>query len=395
MYKRQVENVDHDLSGVYRTNFRTGDRKLIYRHDVVDIDAVLTDDESKVYGATLMDGYHTLIFFKGENETKDRIKKLKSLFPGSTISPSAESDDSTKSTFMVSSDINPGIHYLYDSTSDSLTPLGKYWGSIDYSNLSFMEPIAFKSRDGTSIHGYLTKSRNGDSKNSPTIVNPHGGPEGIRDRWGFDIGVQMLASEGFNVLQVNFRGSGGYGKTYGRYIWGNWDGVLNDIFDGMEYLHEEGLIDKNNACIYGGSYGGYAATQSAIMRSDLFRCSVSDVGVYDLPGLFIEGDIQAFRGGKKMLELRLGTDKERLKEMSPHYNAEKLTVPFFMIHGKNDIRAPYDHAINFSKKLNQLGIKHKTLFIEKEGHGYFDEDVRYERNMELLNFFNQYLDRAL
>lgn len=188
---------------------------------------------------------------------------------------------------------------------------------------------------------------------------------------------------------------GGYGKTYGRYIWGNWDGVLNDIFDGMEYLHEEGLIDKNNACIYGGSYGGYAATQSAIMRSDLFRCSVSDVGVYDLPGLFIEGDIQAFRGGKKMLELRLGTDKERLKEMSPHYNAEKLTVPFFMIHGKNDIRAPYDHAINFSKKLNQLGIKHKTLFIEKEGHGYFDEDVRYERNMELLNFFNQYLDRAL
>jgi len=390
-----VENVDHDLSGVYRTNFRTGDRKLIYRHDVVDIDAVLTDDESKVYGATLMDGYHTLIFFKGENETKDRIKKLKSLFPGSTISPSAESDDSTKSTFMVSSDINPGIHYLYDSTSDSLTPLGKYWGSIDYSNLSFMEPIAFKSRDGTTIHGYLTKSRNGDSKNSPTIVNPHGGPEGIRDRWGFDIGVQMLASEGFNVLQVNFRGSGGYGKTYGRYIWGNWDGVLNDIFDGMEYLHEEGLIDKNNTCIYGGSYGGYAATQSAIMRSDLFRCSVSDVGVYDLPGLFIEGDIQAFRGGKKMLELRLGTDKERLKEMSPHYNAEKLTVPFFMIHGKNDIRAPYDHAINFSKKLNQLGIKHKTLFIEKEGHGYFDEDVRYERNMELLNFFNQYLDRAL
>ena len=131
------------------------------------------------------------------------------------------------------------------------------------------------------------------------------------------------------------------------------------------------------------------------MRPDLFRCSVSDVGVYDLPGLFSEGDIQAFRGGKKMLELRLGTDKERLKEMSPHYNAEKLTVPFFMIHGKNDIRAPYDHAINFSKKLNQLGIKHKTLFIEKEGHGYFDEDVRYERNMELLNFFNQYLDRAL
>ena len=390
-----IENIDNDLSGVYRTNLRTGDRKLIYRHDVVDIDSVLTDDESRVYGATLMDGYHTIVFFKGENETKDRIKNLKSKFPGSTILPSAISDDLTKATFMVSSDINPGVHYLYDSTSDTLTPLGKYWGSIDYSGLSPMEPISFKSRDGTTIHGYLTKSRKGDSKNSPTIVHPHGGPEGVRDRWGFDHRVQMFASEGFNVLQVNFRGSGGYGKSYGRYIWSNWDGVLNDIFDGMEFLDEEGLIDKNNTCIYGGSYGGYAATQSAIMRPDLFRCSVSDVGVYDLPGLFVDGDIQAFRGGKKQLEIRLGTDEERLREMSPHYNAEKLTVPFFMIHGKNDIRAPYDHAVKFSEKLNQLGIKHETLFIEKEGHGYFDEDVRYESNMQLLNFFNKYLDQAL
>jgi len=387
-----IENVDSDLSGIYRTNLRTGDRKLIYRHDVVDIDSVLTDDESNVYGATLMDGYHTLVFFKGENETKDRIKLIKSKFPGSLIIPSAVSDDLTRSTFMVSSDINPGIHYLYDSGSDSLTPLGKYWGSIDYSNLAYMEPISFKSQDGTMIHGYLTKSRKGDSKNSPTIVHPHGGPEGVRDRWGFDSRVQMFASEGFNVLQINFRGSGGYGKSYGRFIRGNWDGVLNDIFDGMNYLHNEGQINKYNSCIYGGSYGGYAATQAAIMRPDLFKCSVSDVGVYDLPGLFKDGDIQAFRGGQKQLEIRLGTDEERLIEMSPHYNAEKLTVPFFMIHGKNDIRAPYEHAVDFSKKLNRLGIKHKTLFIENEGHGYFDEGVRYESNMQLLDFFNQYLN---
>ena len=202
----------------------------------------------------------------------------------------------------------------------------------------------------------------------------------------------MFASEGFNVLQINFRGSGGYGRSYGTYIRGNWDGVLQDIFDGIEYVSDQGLIDINRVCIYGGSYGGYAATQSAIMRPDLFRCSVSDVGVYHIPNLFKNGDIQASRGGQKQLEIRLGTDEKRHIEMSPYFNAEKLTVPFFMLHGKNDIRAPYEDAVLFSKKLDSLGIKHKSLFIEKEGHGYFDEDVRYESNMQLINFFKEHLN---
>ena len=169
---------------------------------------------------------------------------------------------------------------------------------------------------------------------------------------------------------------------------------MNDIFDGMFYLDEEGLIDINRACIYGGSYGGYAATQAPIMRPDLFKCAVSDVGVYDVGGLFEEGDMQRARGGKEMLKIRVGDDEERHIEMSPHYNAEKLTVPFFMLHGENDIRAPYVHAVAFSKKLNRLGIKHKATFVENEGHGYFDEDVRYETNMELLDFFNQHLNYA-
>jgi dipeptidyl aminopeptidase/acylaminoacyl peptidase len=193
-------------------------------------------------------------------------------------------------------------------------------------------------------------------------------------------------------LQINFRGSGGYGLSYQRYISANWDGVLTDLFDGMDYLHSNGEIDQFNSCIYGGSYGGYAATQAAIMRPDLFKCSVSDVGVYDLVNLFKTGDIQGSRGGKPQLIKRLGDNQDRLKEMSPHYNAEKLKVPFFMIHGKNDVRAPYEDAIKFSKKLNQIGFDHKTLFIEKEGHGYSNEKVRYESNMELINFFKQHLN---
>ena len=387
-----VENLGNDLSGIYETNLKTGKRNLIYRHTTVDVGSVLTDDKGRVYAASFMDGYPSLVFFKGESEEKDRLKYVKGLFPDSLILPSNISDDETKQTFLVSSDINPGIYYLVDSENEEVLPLGRYWSSIDYSNLSPMEPISFISRDGTEIYGYLTRSRKGSSYDSPTIVHPHGGPEGIRDRWGFDHRIQMLASEGFNVLQINFRGSGGYGLDYQRYISANWDGVLEDLFDGMEYLHAKGEINKTNSCIYGGSYGGYAAIQSAILRPDLFKCSVSDVGVYDIGNLFNTGDIQDSRGGKAQLVKRLGDNEDRHKEMSPQYNADKLKVPFFMIHGKKDIRAPYEDAVKFSKTLTKLGIQHETLFIDKEGHGYSDESVRYESNLKLINFFKDNLN---
>ena len=387
-----VENSISDLTGIYKTNLTTGKKQLLYRHPVVEIDRALTEDNGKVYAASIMDGYPSIVYFKGESKKKKLSKLLRSKFPGSQISVSAMSDDENKASVFITSDVNPGIHIIYNISEDQVIPLGKYYKSIDDSNLAYMDPISFIAQDGTTIYGYFTKSRIGDSKESPTIVHPHGGPEGVRDRWRFDHRVQMFASEGFNVLQVNFRGSGGFGKSYSNFIRGNWDGVLNDIFDGIEHLHEQDLLDIKRICIYGGSYGGYAATQGAIMRPDLFKCSVSDVGVYHIPNLFKNGDIQASRGGQKQLEIRLGTDEERHIEMSPHFNAQKLTVPFFMLHGENDIRAPYEDAVKFSKKLNSLGIDHKTLFIEKEGHGYFNEDVRYESNMQLISFFKEHLN---
>ena len=388
-----IETADNNLSGVYETNLRTGKKKLLYRNKTVDIAYAHVDDEGVVYGARFLEGgYPASVYFKGINKTKERRKILSSKFPGSTISVTALSDDETKATVSIRSDVNPGIFILYNFETNDITPLGKSWGSIDYQNLAPMEPISFPAKDGTTIYGYLTKSRKGDSNNSPTIVHPHGGPDGVQDTWGFDPFVQMLSSEGFNVLQVNFRGSGGYGLDYMRFIRGYWDGVLKDVFDGMRYLDKEGLIDIDRVCIYGASYGGYAATQSPIMEPDLFKCAVSDVGVYDLVNLFKTGDIQSSRGGKPQLKIRLGSDEERHKQMSPHYNAEKLTTPFFMIHGENDIRAPYLDAVKFSKKLNKLGIEHKAVWIEKEGHGYFDEEIRYSHNMDLLDFFNQYLN---
>ena len=145
------------MSGIYETNLSTGKRNLLYRHSVVDVGSVLVDDEGEVYGATFMDGYPSIVYFKGQNKQKDRLKYVKGLFPNSLVSPSNMSDDETKQTFLVTSDNNPGIFYLVDTANESVTPLGKFWGSIDYSNLANVEPFSFKARDGATIHGYITK----------------------------------------------------------------------------------------------------------------------------------------------------------------------------------------------------------------------------------------------
>ena len=134
-----IENQGNDLSGIYETNLSSGKRKLIYRHKTVDVRSALTDDDGNLYGATFMDGYPSLVFFKGESAQKERLKYIKSLFPNSLISPSNISDDETRQTFMVSSDTNPGIFYFVDSKSEQITPLAKFWSSIDYSNLAPME----------------------------------------------------------------------------------------------------------------------------------------------------------------------------------------------------------------------------------------------------------------
>ena len=147
-----VENGDQDLSAIFKTNLRTGDRRLLYKHDTVDIGSVLTDEEGSVFGATVMDGYLSRVFFKAENKEKDRIKKIISLFPGSMIRVLSLSDDENKITFTVSSDINPGIHYLLDLNSGDIMPVGKYWGSIDDSKLSYMEPISFNAQDGCLLY---------------------------------------------------------------------------------------------------------------------------------------------------------------------------------------------------------------------------------------------------
>nr|WP_249365810.1 S9 family peptidase [Pseudoalteromonas sp. NEC-BIFX-2020_002] len=253
-------------------------------------------------------------------------------------------------------------------------------------------PISFTSRDGLTIHGYLTLPNNATEKNLPLVVMPHGGPHGPRDWWGFDPDAQLLANRGMAVLKVNFRGSGGFGRNFehaGHRKWGA--EIQYDIIDGVKHLIEQGTVDKNNMCIMGASFGGYSALQSAIIEPDMFKCAIGVVGVYDLPLMFDEGDVAERESGQRYLKNVLGTDEAQLKAFSPSYNIDKLKAPVLIVHGGEDERAPIEQAESLVAALKKANHPYVYELLEDEGHGFYKPEHRTRYYKQVLAFLDQHL----
>ena len=198
------------------------------------------------------------------------------------------SRDETLRILTVYSDTDPGSYYLWDENKKSIVPLGNRISTFDPKVLSPMKPFEFQSRDGLTLRGYITIPKGSKGKNIPLIVNPHGGPFGVRDSWGYNPDTQFLASLGYAVVQVNFRGSGGYGRKFEQAGYdGKWGHEMqNDITDTVNHFIEEGVADASRVCIYGGSYGGYATMAGLTFTPDLYKCGVNVVGVTDVALLF-------------------------------------------------------------------------------------------------------------
>jgi acylaminoacyl-peptidase len=191
---------------------------------------------------------------------------------------------------------------------------------------------------------------------------------------------------------MNIRGSTGYGYEFAAEVFGNFEEVLEDIYDGIEFFDAEGLIDKNNLCIYGGSYGGYAATMAPINRPDLFKCAASDAGLYDMEAQYKRGDVRRSRGGKVFLDRAFkGKDGKLDASQSPINRVSEMKVPFFLLHGKKDIRTPYKDAELFMEEMDRNNISYEKMIITKEEHGFSNEENREASMERLLKFFNKYL----
>ena len=319
-------------------------------------------------------------------------------FPNYGIGNVSFADDFKKVVFSVYSGSEPSKAYFFDRATGKVQLIAKALNQMDRSGLVETEAVTIKARDGVPLHGYITFPKTGERHN-PLVIIPHGGPR-ARDYWGFDSETQVLAHHGYMVMKINFRGSDGYGLDFMHMGDGEWGRKTQfDIIDSVRWAIDQGYADPERVAIVGASFGGYSALQSPILEPDLFKAAVGYVGVYSLPMLYTKGDIggntgnyRFQRGGSIYLDETLGVDKAEQLRQSPVANVSRLKAPVLIVHGKDDDRAPIEHAELLMKVMDEAGKPYETLIRDKEGHGFFSEDNRKDYYTLLVRFLNKHLE---
>jgi dipeptidyl aminopeptidase/acylaminoacyl peptidase len=281
------------------------------------------------------------------------------------------------------SDRSLGAYYLYDKNTDALDKIVDVSPWINENEMSTEYPVQYTSRDGLTIHAYLTLPKGytlENAKNLPTVVNPHGGPW-ARDYWGFNPEVQFLANRGYAVFQMNFRGSTGYGKKFWEDSFKKWGlEMQNDITDGTKWLMDKGIADKSRIAIYGGSYGGYATLMGIVKEPDLYTAAVDYVGVSNL-FTFMKTIPPYWKPYLDMFYEMVGNpqaDSTQLAATSPVFNADKIKTPLFIAQGANDPRVNKNESDQMVEALKARGIIVEYLVKDNEGHGFYNEENRFD-----------------
>jgi len=376
--------------GLLSLNIDTGEKKLLVKNDWSGPSRTLRDVHGKPLAAMFEADVPNWEFLVPEHPLSRALKGLLDSYPDENVRILNTTDDEKRAVAYLYSDRDPGRFLLLDVNKLSVEEIASTRPWIKPEAGLEMTAFHVKASDGVWIHGYVTLPKSKPGLAPPMVVIPHGGPHGVRDRWGYNTEVQLLASQGFAVLQVNYRGSGGYGRKYlesGYTHWG--DRIIQDIVDVTRYAVGKGYADPHRICAYGGSFGAYASLQSAIVAPDLFRCAVGLAGVYDLTLMTSTGDISESRLGLGYLKTVLGTDEAALKRGSPVYNADKLKAKVLLIHGKQDRRAPIEHAERMKKALEDAGAQPEWLVEQKEAHGFYDEGARERMYTRLVAFLQE------
>ncbi|HET7611965.1 MAG TPA: alpha/beta fold hydrolase [Rhodanobacteraceae bacterium] len=328
-----------------------------------------------VIGVDFTDGRPSISVFDNKAPAVQAIIGLMQQYPGEEVSFVSGTDDGSKAIALVQADADPGTFFLYDRASNTFSPVLRRADWIHPDQLGRAKPFTFKTRDGLTEQGYVTYPPGKDNaKNLPMVVFVHGGPFGVRDWWEYDPYVQAMATRGYAVLQVNYRGSGGYGHAFEKAGWRQWGGAMqDDVTDATRWAIAQGIADPNRICIYGGSYGGYAALEGAVKVPDLYQCAIGYVGVYDLPMLFRRGDTQQTLYGEAYMERTIGTDMTVLAQHSPVDQLDNLKAKVMLVVGGRDTRVPQGQGLELHAALQKRGIPHTWLYKRDEWHGFYDE----------------------
>jgi dipeptidyl aminopeptidase/acylaminoacyl peptidase len=390
-----IDSTETSTYQLKEINTKTGETNVVFHHPAYDAYPQIIDD--KVLGATINPGYARAYWFENDDPLQNSIMQAVQAFNGNLeVFDTKEiglvdlSKNRDKLIIAVGDSASSSKYYLYDLEKNQVKYLLTMWPEIDDQGLEHEVPFNFINSDGIKIHGYYTPAKAQlEGEAAPMIVIPHGGPH-ARDSWGFDPDTHIFSQAGYAVLKVNFRGSTGYGKEFTKMGFGEWGGdTQQDIIEATEWAINQGIADAEKIGIYGGSFGGYSAAMAPMLRPDLYKSSVAYIGVFDLEMLYDEGDIKTIKWGGKYLDKTLGQDPKKIKAMSPVQQAHKLEAPIIIVSGKEDQRAPIEHAYALADALEEAGKEHELIIVEKEGHGFRKPENRLMLYKKMLEHFNR------
>ncbi len=392
-YAYARSNRHRDKEALVVMDMSTGkERKILFRHPEVDVGGIGYSRKRKrlthVSYTTWKEKRHVF-----DTRMRALFARLQAHRPEMEVDISSWNDDEDRMVVVYSSDRVPAEYVLYDAQTDRFTKLATALPWLDAEKLAPMKPIAYRSRDGLLIHGYLTLPRGREAKNLPVVVNPHGGPW-ARDVWGYDGSTQFLANRGYAVLQMNFRGSTGYGRRFWEASFKEWGlKMQNDITDGVHWLIDEGIADSKRIGIYGASYGGYATLAGLTFTPDLYACGVDYVGVSNIFTL-LASIPPYWEPARKRFYAMIGnpiTDDKLLRAISPVFHAENIRAPLFVAQGANDPRVKKQESDQIVAALRHHDIPVEYLVKRNEGHGFHNEENRLEFFSRMERFLERYL----
>ena len=371
--------------------------RVLYANDDYDVNGVGYSRKRKVITAAYFESWKSERHYF-DSTSKAIFEKIQKQLSGYEIGITAINKDENIIILRTYSDKSLGSYYIYNSDDDKMEKIVDVSPWINENEMSNQLPIDYQSRDGLKINGYLTLPKGynmENAKNLPVVINPHGGPW-ARDSWGFNPEIQFLANRGYAVLQMNFRGSTGYGRKFFEASFKKWGREMqDDITDGTQWLIDKGIADSSRIAIYGGSYGGYATLMGLVKEPQMYAAGVDYVGVSNM-FTFMKTIPPYWEPMLEMMYEMVGDvekDSAMLREVSPVFHVDKIKAPLFIAQGKNDPRVNIDESDQMVKAMRDKGIKVEYLVKNNEGHGFRNEENRFDFYRAMEKFLNTQLPK--